>query len=75
MVTQNIRFISETQISEQNWITAKKLTDHVDGDDIAFVALALEMKCPLWTGDKKLQRQITGIEIFNTEQIAEQLKN
>lgn len=71
LVTHNIHFISEYQISEKNWLNAENITAPVDGDDIAFVALALELSCPLWTGDKKLQKIITLPKILSTEQIFE----
>ncbi len=71
LVTQNIHFVSESQISENNWMQAEKLTSHVDNDDIAFVALSLELKCPLWTGDKKLHKEIKGLQILTTEQVTE----
>ncbi|MEQ8535541.1 MAG: putative toxin-antitoxin system toxin component, PIN family [Imperialibacter sp.] len=66
LVTHRIHFVEEEQISSQNWITADQLTATVDSDDITFVALALELKCALWTGDKKLQHEISGIEILST---------
>ena len=74
LVTQNIHFVSESQIPEDNWIQAEKLTSHIDNDDIAFVALSLELKSLLWTGDKKLYRKVKGLEILTTEQIAEIIK-
>ena len=70
---QNIHFISENQISEKNWISADGSPSSVDGDDIAFVALALELNCPLWAGDKRLQKSIFLPEILNPEQVAELL--
>lgn len=59
-VTKNIRFISEYQIKPKHWIKAEQLTQHVDADDIAFVALALQFDAILWTGDKKLQKGLVS---------------
>lgn len=53
-VTKEINFISEEQISELNWRSAFKLVKNVDLDDIAFVALSKQLRCKMWTGDKKL---------------------
>ena len=49
----NMEFIKET-----TWAKAIELTENVDEFDAPFVALALELDAPLWTGDKKL---ITGL--------------
>jgi len=55
-------------------LQAEKLTFDVDFDDVLFVALAIHMKCKLWTGDKKLSDalNIKGFEEFITTQ---ELKN
>jgi len=53
-VTKEIEFISEEQISENNWKSAYNLVKRVDLDDIAFVALSKHLRCKLWTGDKIL---------------------
>ena len=53
-VTKEIEFISEEQISENNWKLAYNLVQGVDLDDIAFVALCKHLRCKLWTGDKIL---------------------
>ena len=74
LVTQYIHFVNESQISRNNWIKAEELTSSVDSDDIAFVALSLELKCPLWTGDKKLLSKISDIQMLSTEQITDHLK-
>ncbi|NJM94099.1 MAG: nucleotide-binding protein [Cytophagales bacterium] len=73
IATRRITFVDEGQISYANWIKAERLTSEVDSDDIAFVALALELKCPLWTGDKRLSNAITEIQIYQTSQLDELL--
>lgn len=69
IVTRNIHFIPEEQIHTDNWILAEKLTSKVDADDIAFVALALELSCPIWTGDKRLRQGISSVNMLDTEQV------
>jgi predicted nucleic acid-binding protein len=49
-----INFISEEFIPKEILIKADELTFDIDYDDIMFVALAMHLKCKLWTGDKKL---------------------
>lgn len=71
LATQRIHFVQEEQIAARNWLLAEQLTSQVDGDDIPFVALALELQCPLWTGDKRLHKGIQRIDILTTEQVAE----
>jgi len=73
IATRRITFVEEAQISSANWIKAEKLTTNVDLDDIAFVALSLELKCPLWTGDKQLSNSLTGIQVYQTSQLHELL--
>ncbi len=74
LVVQNVHFVDESQISQWNWLEAQRITTNVDADDIAFVALSLELKCPLWTGDKQLHRKIANIDIFSTKQLVAYLK-
>ncbi len=71
IVTRNIRFVPEAQIHSLCWIKADELTTKIDADDIAFIALALDFSCPVWTGDKKLLRNISGIDMLTTNQIWE----
>tara|TARA_Y100001972_G_C7658793_1_gene332013 strand:+ start:961 stop:1215 length:255 start_codon:yes stop_codon:yes gene_type:complete len=71
LVTRKISFISEDQISTNSWRKAEKLTKPIDADDIAFVALALELNCPLWTGDKKIAQAVSGIEFLETNKLFE----
>lgn len=54
LVIKQVTFIDEAILEETCWKQADELTRGVDGDDIAFVALALQTGGILWTGDKKL---------------------
>lgn len=48
------------------WNIAHDLCVDIDPKDIDFVALALQLRCPLWTGDKELKDGLLakGIDIF-----------
>ena len=59
LVLQKIHFISEEFVSKENRIKAYKLCKDVDEDDTPFVALSLEFEAKLWTGDKKLKKDLT----------------
>ena len=61
-IYKSITFISEEQISEENWIFADKLVSSIDPKDIVYIAYAEQFKCSLWTGDKKL---INGLVLKN----------
>ncbi len=43
-----------------------------DNDDVAYFALALKMKCNIWSNDKRLNQQTT-IKIYNTYEILNNL--
>ena len=61
-------------IRESTWEKAIELTNNVDEFDAPFIALALELESPLWTGDKKLIRGLNkkGVDwILATEILAE----
>lgn len=60
LVTKNIKFINEKLISIETLSITEKLLKDIDPGDIPFVALAKQLKCKLWTGDKKL---IKGLKI------------
>ncbi|MBI2129297.1 hypothetical protein HYU07_03585 [Candidatus Woesearchaeota archaeon] len=47
---------------------AKKISPDVD--DVHYFALALKLKCPIWSNDKKLQEQKT-VEIYTNDKIIE----
>lgn len=41
-----------------------------DPDDVMYFALALKLKCPIWSNDKKLKEQ-DKIKIYSTEDLIE----
>ena len=71
---KKIDLIDLESIRESTWEKAIELTKEVDEFDAPFLALALELESPLWTGDKKLIKGLSkkGIDwIFTTEIITE----
>ncbi len=53
-IYSKIEFFSADFISNDCFLEAKKLTQHVDFDDVLFVALTISLNGYLWTGNKKL---------------------
>jgi predicted nucleic acid-binding protein len=62
-VTKNIEFIDSTKINKDCWHTSYQILKDIDEKDTSFLALNLELKGVLWTGDKKL---IKGLQNKNT---------
>jgi predicted nucleic acid-binding protein len=56
MLIRRIHFVPENFVSMQCRKKAWELCKDVDEADVPYVALAIEMRLPLWTGDEKLKR-------------------
>jgi putative PIN family toxin of toxin-antitoxin system len=72
-----ITFISEELIPKEILIAADKLTKDVDYDDVMFVALSINFRCKLWTGDKILINTLKqkGFKRFiTTNELKDKLK-
>ena len=54
LVLGRLNFIDEALIPAAAWAEAAHLTQDIDPDDTAFVALANWLQAALWTGDKVL---------------------
>jgi predicted nucleic acid-binding protein len=54
LLISRISIVSNSSIASPVWERAYDLVKDIDEDDDQFVALALHLNCPLWTGDKKL---------------------
>lgn len=52
---QRIIFVNEDTISIGNYVEAYRLCKGIDEKDVPFVALALELGCPLWTRDQPIR--------------------
>ncbi len=57
-IIARIYFVNESDISIENFFKAYHLCKNIDKNDIPFVALALELDCPLWTHDFKLKKEL-----------------
>lgn len=69
---RKVDFLDVEFIQESTWLEAIKLTEDIDEFDAPFIALALELKCHLWTGDKKLSKGLKakGFDfVLNTEEM------
>lgn len=53
-VCKSIYFISDEQISIENWKTAMELVHDVDVKDISYIAFSKQFKAKVWSGDKEL---------------------
>ena len=40
-----------------------------DPDDVAYIALALKLKCAIWSQDKKLKEKQTKVQVYSTEDL------
>jgi predicted nucleic acid-binding protein len=72
LVLSAITFISEDLISQENWMDAFELTKDIDENDTPFIALAMQMKAKLWSGDKKLTNGLLTKKsdiIFTTQEL------
>ncbi len=51
----HIRFFDEDAISIGSWTESWRLCRDVDENDVAYVALTLEIDAEFWTGDRELE--------------------
>ena len=58
MLLKKIELIDLDNIPAETWERSINLVNDIDEFDSPFIALSLELKAPLWTGDKKL---MTGL--------------
>ena len=40
-----------------------------DPDDVAYIALALKLKCAIWSQDRKLKEKQNTIQVYSTEEL------
>jgi len=58
-------------IAKQNWLDAERLLGPIDAFDIPYLALALELDCMLWTGDRKVFKGLRKKGFMNVIDTAE----
>lgn len=78
VVLSGMTTVSAERIDGVHWERATALVATIDPKDDHYVALALHLKCPLWTGDKKLLKRLrdqTGIQIMDTDEVRQLLKD
>jgi predicted nucleic acid-binding protein len=76
-IYKSVSFISEEQISKENFDFANNLVFDIDPKDIIYIAFAKQFNCKLWTGDKKLANGLSKKNYRNilTTDILFELKN
>lgn len=74
---KKIDLIDLESIRELTWEKAIELTKNVDEFDAPFIALALELDSPLWTGDKKLIKGLNkkGVDWILPTEIVTEIRN
>jgi len=74
---KKIDLIDLESIRKSTWQKAFELTKNVDEFDTPFIALALELDSPLWTGDKKLIKGLNkkGVDWILTTDIITEIRN
>ncbi len=74
---KKIDLIDLESIRESTWQRAIELTNGIDEFDTPFIALALELDSPLWTGDKKLINGLNkkGVDWVLTTEIITEIRN
>ncbi len=66
LIKSKIKFVNQLLIDPDNYQKADDLTKDIDPDDLLFVGLTLQLRCRLWSGDKKL---INGLRKKDFKQI------
>lgn len=69
---QHIEFIDPELIEKENWAKALEIASPIDEKDAPFIALAIQIKALLWTGDKKLVKGLKKQDIhwaLNTNEL------
>jgi predicted nucleic acid-binding protein len=74
---KKIDLIDLESIRESTWEKAIELVKNIDEFDAPFIALALELESPLWTGDKKLIKGLNkkGVDWVLTTDIIIEIRN
>lgn len=65
VIVSNIKIIPEEEFREY---IEKAKEFSPDGDDTVYLALALKMKCGLWSNDKELKKQ-EEVKVYSNEEV------
>lgn len=63
LIQSRVLLFDMASVSEMHWHKAAALVNDVDINDEDYVALALHLDVPLWTGDKRLAKALAGSEV------------
>lgn len=76
-IFKKVDLIDLDSIKKSTFEKAYELTKDVDEFDTPFVALALELESPLWTGDKKLRNGLVkkGVDWILTTNIITKIRD
>lgn len=72
LVWERVKLWDPTRITGRTWLKADDFTAGIDAKDTPYVALALHLGAPLWTGDLKLSKGLgkhldaTDVKIIST---------
>jgi predicted nucleic acid-binding protein len=75
-----LKFILESvhvippELYSSSFKDAYEIMKNIDEKDTPFLALALQLKCPVWSNDKHFKKQSIA-EVYTTEKILKHLKN
>lgn len=76
-IFKQVGLIDLEAIKDSTWKKAMELTHNIDEFDTPFIALALELESPLWTGDKKLVKGLNqkGVDWILTTDIITKIRS
>lgn len=59
-ILKEIKIVPIQEIKKSNVLKAKKIVADIDPDDFPFIALHLQIKHKIWTGDETLKKGLTA---------------
>mgnify|MGYP000844290042 FL=1 len=72
---EGITIISLDNLAKENLVKAQDIVEGVDEDDYPFIALYLQIKHKIWSGDKELKKGLTAKGYGHFFVSTEELKN
>jgi predicted nucleic acid-binding protein len=74
LIMGRIHRVDDALITASSWQDAEKLLGPIDAFDVPYLALALELDCILWTGDRKVFKGLRKRGFRNVIDTAELLR-